>query len=81
MIKLYAMAMNKGFKRLGQVSNALYLLGLLGMIVWLIVTLTVGRWGVGELIIVTAIPFVIGAMIKLFTWLTKGFLVNTTGSN
>jgi uncharacterized membrane protein YeaQ/YmgE (transglycosylase-associated protein family) len=75
------MAMNEGLKRLGQVANFLYFLGLAGATFWLAEHYTTGRWGRNELIALSLVPPLIGGMVKLFVWVLEGFFTSSSDSH
>ena len=74
------MAAQEGISRLNHVSVYLAYCGLAGLALWLIVISTFGRWGLGELIFLTAAPLLSALSIRVIAWLLAGFFKNTFAS-
>ena len=82
-----AMYTNEGTRRIQLVAKRIMLYGsLTGVALWLLNVLTVnsgprpidsgsmGRWGLGELFILLALPFVFGGTLWLIAWIVEGFV-------
>jgi hypothetical protein len=70
------MAAQEGITRLNRLSVYLAYCSLGGLTLWLVVFLTIGRWGFGELIFLTFAPILTALTIRIVAWLLAGFLGN-----
>jgi hypothetical protein len=70
------MAAQEGISRLNRLSVYLAYCSLAGLTLWLIVFFTIGRWGFGELILLTFAPILTALTIRIVAWLLAGFFGN-----
>jgi hypothetical protein len=65
----------EGLRRLNRLSVYLAICSVAGLLLWLVVILTVGRWGIGELIGLVFLTLVPALGLRIISWLLEGFLL------
>jgi hypothetical protein len=70
------MAAQEGIARLNRLSVYLAYCALAGMVLWLSLFITIGRLGIGELVVLTFGPILVGGTVRAFSWLLAGFLLD-----
>jgi hypothetical protein len=79
-----AMYTNEGTRRIQLLAKRIMLYGsLAGVALWVLNSLIVigrpneGRWGLGELFVLLALPLVCGGTLWLVAWIVEGFLTSS----
>ena len=76
---------NEGTRRIQLLAKRIMLYGsLAGVVLWILNSSIVNRghiqneggWGLGELLILLALPFVCGGTLWLIAWIVEGFLTS-----
>jgi hypothetical protein len=66
---------HEGLRRLNRLSVYIAICSVAGLLIWFVVFLTVGRWGIGELIVSVFFPLVPAISLRIVSWLIEGFLL------
>jgi hypothetical protein len=65
----------EGLRRLNRLSIYLAICSVAGLLLWLVVFLTVGWWGITELIGLVFLPLIPAISFRIVYWLLEGFLL------